>query len=803
MTSAGDGVDLMVNSLKLLEAGSLGHLDCVPLQLNSSPDALEFPLLTLPVGIPPVLSSLEQEVQAYVSEPENLPIHHFAPSQKLIRRNQNFDRLLNLEICIPETTIQVERNQTTGHLLGYTEEINQDSSKTSRNSLSLCRAPDVNNLKANQDVRGSTINLPFWPGGLDEDIFQDQASSDITTSSSVDLDDESKFLTTPPGFKHGLTFDNFSEKAKDLNVIVDQTLDKPGVISLEDILSGADELDLGDSEDEEPVLSSPSKEKETEQPQLPRTESLEKLIETDVGSQQMLHKSTSPVKEQWAVQVDVTAPVDDFHKKIPDMAYEWPFELDIFQKQAILHIENYDSVFVAAHTSAGKTVVAEYAIALSIKHMTRTIYTSPIKALSNQKYREFKITFQDVGLVTGDVQMNQTASCLIMTTEILRSMLYNGSDIIRDLEWVIFDEVHYINDSERGVVWEEVLIMLPAHVSVILLSATVPNCMEFADWVGRIKQKKIYVVSTLKRPVPLEHYLYTGNSIKTCNEMFLLIDAKGSFLNSGYIKALEAKKERASKSSQNFGAKGTRGAPPNQELDGEITKVITAKYLFVAVSSETNKPGVVNPLDPQTPEEKELFQLGEENRKRRQKEDMLSLLKSPPTEQERLIIHDLFLSTVDLNSGTFKVRVKPDNSIWMEDTIKKSLLICHPEQRNLYNKTFGGFLMRMAYELAWANASIYADKRPKMCKIVDDILFKRPVEIGSVLLLSSQVVYTKGPDLQVHVHAEVYNLDVGSQESTNDFHFTFDTGVPNLPQVIPKTYSEAMLYLVGKRHYES
>ncbi|KAH9503395.1 Helicase SKI2W, partial [Bulinus truncatus] len=186
MTSAGDGVDLMVHSLKLLETGSLGHLDCVPLQLNSSPDALEFPLLTLPVGIPPVLSSLEQEVQAYVSEPENLPIHHFAPSQK---RNQNFDRLLNLEICIPETTIQVERNQTTGQLLGYTEEINQDSSKTSRNSLSLCRAPDVNNLKANQDVRGSTINLPFWPGGLDEDIFQDQASSDITTSSSIDLDD--------------------------------------------------------------------------------------------------------------------------------------------------------------------------------------------------------------------------------------------------------------------------------------------------------------------------------------------------------------------------------------------------------------------------------------------------------------------------------------------------------------------------------------------------------------------------------------------------------------------------------------
>ena len=139
------------------------------------------------------------------------------------------------------------------------------------------------------------------------------------------------------------------------------------------------------------------------------------------------------------------------------MAFQWPFELDTFQKQAVLKLEQAESVFVAAHTSAGKTVVAEYAIALSQKHMTRTIYTSPIKALSNQKFRDFKDTFNDVGLVTGDIQINPAATCLIMTTEILRSMLYNGSDIIRDLEWVVFDEVHYINDPERGVVWEEVL----------------------------------------------------------------------------------------------------------------------------------------------------------------------------------------------------------------------------------------------------------------------------------------------------------------------------------------------------------
>ena len=129
-----------------------------------------------------------------------------------------------------------------------------------------------------------------------------------------------------------------------------------------------------------------------------------------------------------------------------------------------------DSVFVAAHTSAGKTVVAEYAIALAMKHMTRyaakklhgtlltlfsAIYTSPIKALSNQKFRDFKSTFPStsstsptVGILTGDVQINPEAPCLIMTTEILRSMLYKGADLIRDVEFVIFDEVHYVNDAE-------------------------------------------------------------------------------------------------------------------------------------------------------------------------------------------------------------------------------------------------------------------------------------------------------------------------------------------------------------------
>uniref|UniRef100_A0A915D9W4 Helicase SKI2W n=1 Tax=Ditylenchus dipsaci TaxID=166011 RepID=A0A915D9W4_9BILA len=267
---------------------------------------------------------------------------------------------------------------------------------------------------------------------------------------------------------------------------------------------------------------------------------------TDAPSQEITEKKKKlKVKEHdymFAQMLNVNEKVTKYHEILPVMAKKYPFDLDPFQQHAVVSMEEGNSVFVAAHTSAGKTVVAEYAIALCKIHRTRVIYTSPIKALSNQKFRDFKMAFEDVGLVTGDIQLHTDAFCLIMTTEILRSMLYNGSEVIRELEWVIFDEVHYVNDSERGHVWEEVLIMLPAHVKIVMLSATVPNCMEFADWVGRIKNRKINVIQTLKRPVPLEHYLYTGQDGKTRKDLFKIMDKDGEFLSWGCKKAVEAKK---------------------------------------------------------------------------------------------------------------------------------------------------------------------------------------------------------------------------------------------------------------------
>lgn len=251
----------------------------------------------------------------------------------------------------------------------------------------------------------------------------------------------------------------------------------------------------------------------------------------------------------------------DFHALLPNPALTFPFELDDFQKQALLRLERSECVFLAAHTSAGKTVCAEYAIALAMKHCTRAIYTSPIKALSNQKYRDFRNKFgEDVGLITGDMQIGADGSCLIMTTEILRSMLYRGADMIRDIEWVIFDEVHYINDSERGVVWEEVIIMLPDYVNLIFLSATTPNTIEFSEWIGRTKHKPVHVITTNYRPVPLSHHLWAGNKLHN------VMEGRQGFNTKGYADAtkalLPASARLAAEKKGEMGGKAVDGKKP-------------------------------------------------------------------------------------------------------------------------------------------------------------------------------------------------------------------------------------------------
>ncbi|CAE6469364.1 unnamed protein product [Rhizoctonia solani] len=212
----------------------------------------------------------------------------------------------------------------------------------------------------------------------------------------------------------------------------------------------------------------------------------------------------------------------------------YPFTLDPFQQLSVYAIDRNESVLVSAHTSAGKTVVAEYAIAKCLRDKQRVIYTSPIKALSNQKYREMLAEFGDVGLMTGDVTINPTASCLVMTTEILRSMLYRGSEIMREVAWVIFDEIHYMRDAERGVVWEETIILLPHTVHYVFLSATIPNAMEFAHWISKIHEQPCHVVYTNFRPTPLQHYLFPAGG----DGIYLVVNEKSEFREDNFQKAM-------------------------------------------------------------------------------------------------------------------------------------------------------------------------------------------------------------------------------------------------------------------------
>ncbi|KAL7647877.1 UNVERIFIED_CONTAM: hypothetical protein RMT77_001487 [Armadillidium vulgare] len=212
----------------------------------------------------------------------------------------------------------------------------------------------------------------------------------------------------------------------------------------------------------------------------------------------------------------------------------YSFILDPFQKEAILCIDNNQSVLVSAHTSAGKTVVAEYAIAMCLKNKQRVIYTTPIKALSNQKFRDFSEEFQDVGLMTGDVTINPNASCLIMTTEILRSMLYRGSEVTREIGWVIFDEIHYMRDKERGYVWEETIILLPPTVHFVFLSATIPNASQFAQWICYLHHQPCHVVYTEYRPTPLQHYIFPAGG----EGIYLVVDETGKFNETNFNTAM-------------------------------------------------------------------------------------------------------------------------------------------------------------------------------------------------------------------------------------------------------------------------
>ncbi|CAD5122505.1 DgyrCDS10928 [Dimorphilus gyrociliatus] len=524
-------MDKLTGNVELLVKGSSNDVEVVQVQRCDT----HFPLHTLPVGIPPILPTPREQLEEFLTLSDDGDILNLDNVQKFQHRIPQEERLYYMEEMPVQTDFVVERDIATGKPIALSEEFLESTGHTALNSLSLSRKPGDPSV----GIKGSSVNFPFWPGSLDE---PEHKSKYIPTDT---VNFEENLQTIPPGFENGMEFKK--KTISPLKFDIADILGKEYKIRGRKKGDGDDsrggnnkEVEIDDDDTEDDSNDNGEGGEDDDDDETSDEFEFGDVIKLETVEEAKFKKQI--IGNEYVQVLSIKEKMPPFEELLPDAAYKWSFEPDVFQKQAILCLERGDSVFVCAHTSAGKTAVAEYAIALARKHMTKAIYTSPIKALSNQKFRDFKETFVDVGLITGDVQINQEASCLIMTTEILRSMLYNGSDVIRDLEWVIFDEVHYINDADRGVVWEEVIIMLPAHVNVVLLSATIPKAEEFAEWVARNKKRKVYVVCTLQRPVPLEHYLYTGSSVKNTNELFLIL--KGSkFEKSGYTKACDAKKE--------------------------------------------------------------------------------------------------------------------------------------------------------------------------------------------------------------------------------------------------------------------
>jgi superfamily II RNA helicase len=246
--------------------------------------------------------------------------------------------------------------------------------------------------------------------------------------------------------------------------------------------------------------------------------------------------------------INPSTPCEDF-PVAEELACPFPFPLDPFQKHAVKAIHNGENVLVTAKTGSGKTLVGEYLVNHCLKQGKRVFYTTPIKSLSNQKFHDLKRMFPSVGIMTGDIKYRPDAQILIMTTEILRNLLYKeGTQTqslgltaqisLEGLGGVVFDEVHYINDRERGKVWEETMILLDPKVQLVLLSATIDKPELFASWLGDLKQVPVHLISTSYRIVPLEHAVFIGTQPQ------LLMDNKEVFYADAYRRYLDWREQK-------------------------------------------------------------------------------------------------------------------------------------------------------------------------------------------------------------------------------------------------------------------
>ncbi|CAG8510740.1 5701_t:CDS:10 [Paraglomus occultum] len=477
-------------------------------------------VLKLPPGLmePRSHEDVKREIEnRYLTPSTTFPTSWLSECQQHWERGSDYLSLITIEPTEARKTLEITRDLITGQVTGYEEVSSADPFAVA----SMLGEPD--------DVTPEANTVEAVSRELEDSLLEDE------------------LLTVPPDFERGLIFED-EKHGRTLSKGVAASLNITEMLTQEDDVIELLELEEGSAKKPLEAISADTFDEEQKNPSLSQDKlenAIDQLLPSEplVGGAVKIKKTAKLSKgRDWAHEVN-PKDIPNFDELYPEPAMKasrniFTFDkLYDFQKQAIHYLERGDSVFVAAHTSSGKTVVAEYAIALAMKHMTRTIYTSPIKALSNQKYRDFRKKDKfgdDVGILTGDIQLKPEASCLIVTTEILKSMLYKQADLIRDVEFVIFDEIHYMENKERGVVWEEVIHLLPAHVNLIFLSATVSNEMELAGWIGRTKEKDIYVIKTERRMVPLEHFLYGDG------ELHKIVDKKKNWLSEGWSSGYSA-----------------------------------------------------------------------------------------------------------------------------------------------------------------------------------------------------------------------------------------------------------------------
>jgi ATP-dependent RNA helicase HelY len=260
------------------------------------------------------------------------------------------------------------------------------------------------------------------------------------------------------------------------------------------------------------------------------------------------------------------------YPRLADFVGVLPFSLDDFQRESCQALEEGHGVLVCAPTGAGKTVVGEFAVHLAIAEGTKCFYTTPIKALSNQKYADLVARYgaDQIGLLTGDTAVNGHAPVVVMTTEVLRNMLYASSPALYGLGYVVMDEVHYLADRFRGAVWEEVILQLPSEVAVVGLSATVSNAEEFGDWLVTVRGDTTVVVDE-HRPVPLWQHMMVGNRLF---DLFAGQDSGGQLkVDPVLVRHAEEQSRFAPGRAGPRNGRGRGGPPPRSRPTSRVTVI--------------------------------------------------------------------------------------------------------------------------------------------------------------------------------------------------------------------------------------